>query len=133
MAFQIVVTDTLTDAMVQVGGEMIQSLEAAGFPVRAAFWWYLPQSEVWRLMIATPVVSQLGATEAYRRIHGIVDRIPSDGAKIRMNDVSVIEDNSHLVSLLRNAVKPSRKASGIRLFQNVINGVMIDDAYIYRL
>ena len=45
-------------------------------------------------MIATPVVSQMGATEAYRRIHDIVDRIPSDGAKIRMNDVPVIEEQS---------------------------------------
>jgi len=133
MAFQVVVTDALTEAMIQAGEQLIRTLHSAGFPVKAAFWWYLADSKVWRLFIASRVVSESGATEAYRQIHNIVDRIPSDEAKIRMNDVTVIEDDSPMVSLLRTAVRPTRKASGIRLFQNVINGVMIDDAYIYQL
>jgi len=133
MAFQIVVTDTLTDEMVRAGEQLIQSLDANGFPVRAAFWYYLRESEVWRLVIASPIVSQLGPTVAYRQIHNVVDEMATDAAKISLNDITVVENDNHRVSLLRAAVGPKRKAAGIRLSQNVINGLMIDDAYIYRL
>ncbi|MCI0352451.1 MAG: hypothetical protein L0Z53_23790 [Acidobacteriales bacterium] len=89
---------------------MLQSLDAAGFPVRAAFWYYLRESEVGRLIIASPVVSQLGPTEAYRQIHNIVDQMPSGIAKIRLNDITVVEDDSHLASLLRFRRKAQAKS-----------------------
>ena len=38
-----------------------------------------------------------------------------------------------MVRLLRKVIKTGRKVSGIRFTNNVINGTVIDDAYIYLL
>ena len=37
-------------------------------PVQAAFWWYLPESQEWRLIIATPLVDSYGPLSVYTKI-----------------------------------------------------------------
>jgi hypothetical protein len=67
MAFKILVTDSLTDSMIEAGEKLTRFLDSVGFPVSASFWLYLPEVKVWRLTIASPLVSQYGPKEATRR------------------------------------------------------------------
>ncbi|NIV68021.1 hypothetical protein GWN43_04130 [Candidatus Bathyarchaeota archaeon] len=50
-----------------------------------------------------------------------------------MRQISVISTEHDLVKLLRAAIHTGPGISGIRFTGNVINGVFIDDAYIYRM
>ncbi len=59
--------------------------------------------------------------------------MPEDQPKVQLKDVSVIDSNDPLIALLRLAVVTGEGISNIRLKQNVINGVLIEEAYIYRL
>jgi hypothetical protein len=59
--------------------------------------------------------------------------MPEDQPKIPLKDVTVIDSNDSLISLLRVAIKTGDGMSGIRFTNNVINGALIEDAYIYRV
>jgi len=45
----------------------------------------------------------------------------------------VIEEKAPLYVLLRSAISTGPGLSGIRFSRNVINGQLIEDAYLYRI
>jgi hypothetical protein len=52
---------------------------------------------------------------------------------LQPQDLSAVSPHHETVGLLRQVVKTGRELSGIRLTGNSINGVYVDDAYIYRM
>jgi hypothetical protein len=59
--------------------------------------------------------------------------MPEDRAKVSLKDISVVDSRDPLISLLKATVRTGTSISGIRLSDNVINGITIDEAYIYRV
>jgi hypothetical protein len=54
--------------------------------------------------------------------------------RLGIGDIALVSDNDALVSLLKISMRtPQDVMAGIRFTANVINGVLIEDAYIYRL
>jgi hypothetical protein len=133
MAFKILVTDSLTDAMIEAGEKLTRFLDSVGFPVSASFWLYLPELKVWRLTIASPLVSQYGPKEAYKKIHQAILSAPADLPIIPTEHIRLVPREHPLVSLLRKVVTTGKSLSGVRFSENVINGVLIPDAYLYRV
>ena len=82
-------------------------------------------------MLATPDVDRVGPRRVYGQIEHILRRVPSVG--IGLEDISIVGDNDATVRLLGVALKTGPGISGIRFQNNVINGVLVEDAYIYRL
>ena len=117
--------------MIEAGGEFLALLDRAKFRVRAGFWFHFPESERWRLVIASPEVRLRGSLVAYRKIHSVVRKVPS--ASELFDDISAVPDTDPLVKLLRKGVGTGPRGRGIRLSRSGINGKYIDDAYIYRL
>lgn len=53
---------------------------------------------------------------------------------IGLSNISLLPNSNDLIRILKLALKTKEDAvAGIRFASNVINGVLIDDAYIYRL
>ena len=52
---------------------------------------------------------------------------------LSLDSVTLAKPDSLVVSLLRAAIRTEHDINGIRFTNNVINGTLVEDAYIYRL
>jgi hypothetical protein len=133
MATEMVVKEALSSEMISAGEELTRRLDEARFIVTASLWLYITEANDWRFIIGSPEVRTNGPKKAYKRIQNVIAKMSEDQPKIQLRDVTVIDSNDPLISLLRVAVGTGEGVSNIRFRHNVINGVLIEDAYIYRI
>jgi hypothetical protein len=133
MAEETMVKEILTKGMIQAGADLVRRLDAAHLEVNAALWLYIPDANLWRLVIASPVVKAEGPKRVYQKIQLVLSQAPDDADKVTLSDISVIEHMDPLITLLRTAVKTGNGISGLRFSRNTINGHFIEDAYLYRV
>jgi len=133
MVENVVVKDMLTEEMIKAGRELTRILDQERMNVKAALWFYLPESNLWRFIIATALVEIDGPKKVYQRIQSILSQLPQHRHNIRLMDISAVESGDALVKLLRLAIQTGDNISGIRFSRNTINGQFIEDAYIYKM
>ena len=133
MVTEMVVKESLSEQMISAGSELTRRLDEAGCIVSGALWFYEPDSNDWRLVIASPEVRTKGLRAIYKEVQSVVRSIPEDQSVIQLKDISVVDSNDSLISLLRVAVRTGNDISRIRFSRNLINGTLIEDSYIYRL
>jgi len=133
MAEEVVVKEILTKEMIESGAELTRLLDQAQLMVSASLWLYIPESNIWRLTIASPEVRTCGPKKVYQKIQSILSQIPEEQPSVGLKDISVVENDNALISLLRIAIRTGDGISGIRFSKNTINGQFIEDAYIYRM
>lgn len=133
MAQELLVGEQLTPDMIKSGELLIAALDKLNLLVKGAFWLLLPDQHVWRLVIASPEVRLQGPKAVYRKIVAALHKLPAEATPIGMKDISVVEDKNPLLLTLRRAVSTGSGISGIRFSKNVINGQLIEDAYLYRV
>lgn len=133
MADYLLVTESLSQQMIDAGAEFIRTLDSSGPEVRAAFWYYLESSDSWQLVIATPDVQSQGPKRIYEQLQTILGE-SKEGGQIALRDISVVSPEDSLIKVLRLGIRTGATGvSGIRFSRNTINGQFIRDAYIYRL
>ena len=64
--------DTVVSEQTESGKRLIQTLAAAGFEVRVAFWAKPTDEGKWYLYLASPVVDEKGPFAAYRLVHDVL-------------------------------------------------------------
>jgi hypothetical protein len=133
MDTQVVVKESLSAEMIDAGNELVQQLDKIKFVVHAALWLYLPEANNWRLIIANPEVDSHGPKRAYRKIQNALARMSQELPKVALRDITVVDTNDPLISLMRTVISTGNEISGIRFSHNVIHGTLIEDAYIYRM
>lgn len=132
MVTEVVVKESLSSEMISAGAELTRLLDKAGFPVSASLWLYLSESNAWQFVIATPGIRDNGPKKAYEDIYSVHAKIPDIESKIPYRYITVVDAASDpLISLLRPLFHP--RATQTRFTHMVINGVLIEDAYIYRI
>ena len=132
MVTEMVVKESLSNEMISAGAELTRRLDQMNFIVSASLWFYLSEINSWRLIIASPEVRVNGPKKAYKQIQSAIAKMPENQPKIALKDISVVDSQDSLISLLRMFGRVEG-ISGVRFSNNVINGVPIEDAYIYRL
>jgi hypothetical protein len=119
--------DTLVAADIEQGAALVRALDNAGFPVLAAMWLYRPDLEAWKLTIATPRAATL--LDALGEVSEIAERA---GLKhFDLLDVSLVLPQERTVSTLSRS-RRLEGLGGVRLSTSMIDGVYIEDAYVYR-
>jgi len=118
---------------IEGGKRLLEALDENGLDIRAAFWYYFPEPEEWRLVFATPMVDKEGPIVTYSRIRVILqglDPIP----EIPMRYISAVSPNSNLVKNLRSFIQihPDNKSEHY-LRHTIANGSYIDNAILYRI
>jgi hypothetical protein len=132
MVTEMVVKESLSEQMISAGSELTRRLDESGLRVSAALWFYDPESNAWRFIIATPEVRDKGLKTIYREVQAAIRNLP-EHQSIPLKDISVVDSNDPLISLMRVAIGTGDGIAGIRFTRNMINGVLIEDTYIYRL
>lgn len=123
------VNSTLVETQIRAGADLIGSLDKRGFVVSSAFWYLDNEEQGWRLILAMPAVEREGAHAVYRKIQTTVGSLSS----ISLLDVSVVSPKEPLVQLMNRAIHTGPGITNMRFTGNTISGVLIEDAYIYRL
>ena len=118
MAEETMVKETLTKEMIQAGADLVRRLNEAHLEVNASLWLYIPDANLWRLVIASPAVKDEGPKRVYQKIQSVLSQAPDDAYKITLSDISVIENTDPLVTLFRTAVKTGIDISGLRFSRN---------------
>ena len=133
MVTEILVKESLSEQMISAGSDLIRRLDEAGLRVTGALWFYEADSNDWRLIIVSPDVRAKGVKTVYEEVQAVVRATPDDQPIISLKDISVVDSDDPLISLLRIAIKTDNGISRIRFSRNMINGTLIEDSYIYRL
>lgn len=132
MAKDILVTESLTDSMMKAGAKLIERLDAKNSEVKSAFWLYLSEEKIWKLIVASPLVDKEGPRDYYKRIVDANTLAPTEEEIVSLNDIGVTNTNHQIVQLLKIMIATGDSISGIRFSRNTINGVFIEDTYTYR-
>lgn len=134
MAEEVLVKESISREMISAGKRLAYHLVNTDIPIDALLWLYVPESNAWRFIVASPEVKINGPKSVYHKIRSRMEEMPpSDGEEVAWDDIVVVDSNDPLIKLLRQAITTGQAISGIRFSRNVVNGVLIEDAYIYKL
>lgn len=121
----------LVEPDIEDGSRLIHELDGKGFRALAALWFFLSEESEWRLLIASPIVDQEGPKKAYQMVQSVLEGMSP--TTLSLQNISVVSIRDPRVQLLGQAIQTGHDLTGIRFSKNTVNGVFIDDAYIYRL
>jgi hypothetical protein len=122
----------ISQQMINSGARLVQQLDAIDLAPDAAFWMYFPDTKTWKLAIFDQRVEKIGPKEIYSKIKSVLDKYSKE-IQLSLDNVALMKTNAPLLALLRTAVRTGPGIAGIRFKRNVVNGTLIEDAYIYRL
>jgi hypothetical protein len=124
--------ETLREADIEFGKRLWQSLRRSKkFPTQGVFWLFEPQAAEWHLVIATPRVDKIGQRDAYRELADVTRKIPADSAQLLK--IELISPNQPLYQALRSVFAQTASVEGARLGNTQIEGMFINDAYLYEV
>jgi hypothetical protein len=120
----------LLDADVKLGEKILESLDAAKFPISVAVW-ILTDENGWQLVIGTPLYEKSGPLEAYGRL---ITALRKDDPESRdFDDVRLMSNREPFIRELRRLFGKTASVKGMRLGGHQIGGLWLDDAVVYRI
>ena len=121
--------DELVGDAIEAGEELLNGLEAEGFPIVAAFWLKKSEDETWYFYIATSKVEQDGPAAAYQELYRIMP--PSLGWVLK-TDVKLIGAETPLAKAVLDLYQTYRPGQHpIRFPGPQLGPVFIQEAYLY--
>lgn len=124
---------TLVDRDIRAGNRLVKLLDEKKYPVFAALWLYRPEFEDWRLLIGSAKVDDQGSRQAYRELQRAITKGRATPG-VHVSDVSLVGADDAFLRLLGRAIRTDPNAvSEIRFTKNMVDGVFVEDALIYRL
>ena len=121
----------LVDRDVEAGLELLKLLDARSFSFTGAAWIYFPDIEEWKLVIRT-VEAGKDLNKAYLDLANAMDSKPGFRSQFDLSRVKLVPPNDRMLAAMGRMVR-AEGLNRIRFSRNVINGILIDDALIYRL
>lgn len=131
MAEETLVKEALTEEMKKAGAELTRKLDEAKWPVVASFWYFVPDDNQWKLILASPKLEAEGPKHSYEEISKAASTLRHYFGSLEF--ISVVAPHHDVVRTLGSAIQTGWSIKGIRFSKNVINGHFIDDAYVYRV
>jgi len=121
--------DLLVNNRISAGEQVARALDAGEYQLAAAFWNYFSDLSGWRLVI---VPRGFGGGAVKDELLRIRRTLKEQRVDFDLSDVKVSSAENPLVRALSVLVR-AEGIIGMRAKQNWINGVYIEDAYIYRM
>lgn len=111
------------------GEKLVLALDARQFKIDAAMWLLSANTSDWSLWIASKFVDRHGPAKAYKLI---LSTIKGEGIQLPADAITVVSPSALLIHAIQGAIRTGPGISSIRLTANIINGIFIEDCYIYR-
>lgn len=127
------VTEILSKEMINAGRYLLEQLDSTHSEIKSFFWFYFPEEKTWKLIISSPIVKKKGPRNFYKIVNDINRKAKEKNQEtISLNNIIVVTPENEIVKLLSFFIGTGDSISGVRCTGNTINGVYIEDAYIYR-
>jgi hypothetical protein len=121
----------LVNSDIEAGQELVRILDQSGFPVTAAAWIYFPDVQEWRLVIRTPRAAE-NLHEALLDLARAMDAEGDLRERIDLARLKLVPPGDRMLEAMGKVINVSGLGT-VRFTRNVINGIYIDDALVYRL
>jgi superfamily II RNA helicase len=128
-----VVEMILTKDRIESGKTLVEKLDERGLLPGVVFWLYYPDLQQYKLILADVDVVDEGPKEIYRRIQEILWSFKKEIGDLSLTEIVFAKTDMPIVALLRKTIQTGPGIGGLRFTNNVIDGTVIEDAYIYRL
>jgi hypothetical protein len=128
MAKEVLVSEVLTEAMLEAGSNVLRHLDKVGVHVDTAVWYYYEEARAWRMVLSSPEVDLYGPLNAYGKLMDALATL--DELKVPFQSFSFLPTTSHVVEPFRGL---SQDYLNLRTPRSMLNRHYVDDAYIYRL
>ncbi len=122
----------LVTSNIEAGQKIVEKLDEGDFKPTAAFWFYVSDLKEWQLMLASNFVDQKGPLASYKYVQEKLMEIFPD-ISVSIINIVLLSPQNELIKLFQTVIRTENKVGGIRFARNIINGVFIEDAYIYRM
>ena len=132
MAYEILVGAHLSVEAVVAGKALLLQLEKE-MPIVGAFWQFISDSEVWKLVIASPDVREEGPRKIYSKIQRAILRNATGSPFIGINSIVVIEHTKPLIKHLRTKAKSGVIEPDTRYSSNIASGQFVEDIHLYKI
>ena len=116
---------------IEEGKKLLKELDQSNLEVTSAFWYYVSESEQYRLVIVTPFFEKHGPRKTYEKVQKVL-RSEKD-LDLTLSDIYLMGPDDPLNKGLRALLSSGSELSGERITQSVVDGIYIDDAYLYRV
>ena len=123
----------LTRELIDAGAKLVEKLDERGLAPDAAFWLYSPEEEAWKLLLVEVKLAKKGPKAAYSEVQKILAKNGKEFGNLRLDDLVLEKPDARIVELIRKAVRTGPRITGLRFKNNVIDGTLVEDAYIYRV
>ena len=127
------VETNLTRERIEAGAKLLARMGERGIAPDVAFWLYFPDEQTWKLLLAEVKLSKTGPRAAYAQLQAVLSKYASEISALSLDELVIERPDARVVELIRKTVKTGPGISGIRFRNNVIDGTLIEDAYIYRV
>jgi hypothetical protein len=77
-------------------------------------------------------LAKKGPKAAYAEVQKILVKYSQELENIKLDDLVLEKPDARIVELIRKVVRTGSTISGIRFKNNVVDGTLVDDAYVYR-
>jgi hypothetical protein len=122
--------DPLVEKQIQDGARLLDGLRDAGLDVHLAFWYYFPDPEYWRFVIATDAVESRGPRAVYHDIFEVERMMPPDFS-ISWRQISAVSLRDRRVRAIDKLLAKYPRDRVTRLDRTFPDGVYFEDAYVY--
>ncbi len=120
----------LLDADLKLGEKILDSLDAAKFPISVAIW-ILTEEDGWEFVIGTPIYETGGPSDAHRKLIAALRK--DDPESMAFRDVRLMGDHNPFVGELRRLFGKTASVAGMRLGGHRIGGLWLEDGVVYRI
>ena len=121
----------LTNEMMSAGAIFVKEIEKSSLHLHAAMWIQQNPDDFWKFVLAFPEVRLEGPRYVYKKLRSISNRISPEEFRIGSEIVSVVEERDRLIQMFKGIIRV--EDSGVRFSRNSLNGIYIEDAYIYKM
>lgn len=120
----------LSERYIADGRAFLQALDNAGIVSAAALWLWHPNDNAWRYVLASPLVEK--GADMPVKIAAVLATMPA-GFAVDRDTLRLYTLQDPTIQGLHAGIQTGPGITAMRMSGNVINGVRIEDAYVYRL
>jgi hypothetical protein len=117
--------------MILAGELFVERIEKSPLHLYVAMWFQSTPDDFWKFVLAFPEVRLEGPKNVYKKLRSISNRITATEYKISNDYISVFEERDPLVQAFRSALRVEN--SGMRFSHSTLNGLFVEDSYIYKV
>ena len=123
-------TTILVDKDIEDGRRLLFALRQAGFGVNRMFWVHFPDTEEYRLVIASDVVDEAGPIAAYARVKSVLDQL-SPPVEIPLTAITLMSPQDQLLQAI-DKIAPRHGLGSIgRIRAGGIGNMFVEDLIVY--